>query len=81
MRGARRSAVGSWSRMPLAAQVPVEGAQAGRLALERRRRHGRALVAAGGELGEEAGEVGVLHVEHVDTRRVRNAPNCRRSER
>ena len=56
---ARRAQVGGRVAVEqaLAAQVAVEGAQAGGLALQRRGRDGRALVAAGGELVEEAGEV------------------------
>jgi hypothetical protein len=66
LRGARRSAVGSRSSRPLPAQVAVEGAQAGGLALQRRRGDRRAVVVALREVGEEAGEVRVLGVEDVD---------------
>jgi hypothetical protein len=49
----------------LAAQVAVERAQARRLALQRRRRDGRAVAALLAQLLQEAGEIRVLGIEHV----------------
>ena len=49
----------------LAAEMAVEGAQAGDLALHRGVGHGRALAVTAGELGHEGGEVGVLELERV----------------
>ena len=49
----------------LAAQVAVERAQAGGLALDRRGRDRRALRPAGGELGEKARELGVAERRRV----------------
>ena len=50
----------------LAPQVAVERAQAGGLALDRRGRDGRALRAAGRQLGEKAGELGVAERRRVE---------------
>ncbi len=49
----------------LAAQVAIERAQAGDLALERRRRDRRLLAVARGEAGDEARQVGVRDRERV----------------
>ena len=66
----------------LAAQVAVEGAQAGDLALQRGRRDGRPAVAAGGELGDERRQVArASTASGSGPRRPRNSPNCCRSER
>ena len=48
-----------------APQVPVEGAQAGDLALQRRGRGGRASLPAAGELVREGGQVGVRDVQRI----------------
>jgi plasmid stabilization system protein ParE len=50
----------------LAAQVAVERAQARGLALDRRRRDGRALRPAGAQLREEAGQLGVPERRRVE---------------
>src|SRR6202042_3260563 len=49
----------------LAAQVSVEGAQAGDLALERRRRRGGPPGASGRELRDELHQVDALYLERV----------------
>ena len=79
--GTRRSAVGSSARTPVAAQVAVEGAQAGDLALQGgRRRRGPAL-APGGQLVREAGELAVADRQRVGAAALQPAPNCSRSDR
>jgi hypothetical protein len=52
----------------LAAQVPVEGAQAGDLALQRRRLGARLALAARRELGDELGEPGVVELQRIAAR-------------
>ena len=49
-----------------AAQVAVEGAQAGDLALQRRGRHGPPSVPAVGQLGHERGQLGVPDGERIE---------------
>ena len=79
LRGARRSAVGS------CVDDRPRAAGGGRRSAGRRpcaaasRARGRALVGAGGELVEEAGEVGVLGRRARRRRGARNSPNCSRS--
>jgi hypothetical protein len=56
---------------PLPAQVAMEGAQAGHLALQRGRGHRRLLTVSGGQRGDEAGEVGMRDRERVAPVQVR----------
>ena len=82
---ARRAQVGGRVvvELALAAQVAVERAQARGLALQRRGRDRRALLAARRELAQEAGEVGVLGGQDVGaaaaagTRRTAAGPSGR----
>ena len=74
-RGAVSAAVGSSVDEVLAAQVLVERAQAGRLAVDRRRRARRALVTvAGRQLGEELGDVERRRVGRADVALGEKAP-------
>jgi hypothetical protein len=49
----------------LPAQMAVEGAQAGDLALERGRRHRRAILGPGRQVGDEVGQVAVAGLQGV----------------
>ena len=60
----------------LAAQVAVEGAQAGDLALQRRRRDRRAVLSPGRQVGDEVGEVAV---PGASARRRRSCAGARRT--
>ena len=57
----------------LAAQMTVEGAQARDLALQRRRRDRRTLLAAGCEPSEERGKLAVAGAEQTEAARWRNS--------
>ncbi len=58
----------------LAAQMPVEGAQAGGLALQRGGRDRRPLPGAVGELGEKRREVAMTNVERAHTAATQKLP-------
>ena len=80
--GARRSTVGSSVEQVLAAQVAVERAQAGDLALQRRGRDRRAVLAAPAARSETKSARSPCRAVSASAPVVRrNAPNCSRSER
>jgi hypothetical protein len=58
----------------LTPQMAVEAAQAGGLALERRRGRGRALAVAGGQRGQELGDLGVPDLDRADAALLQEGP-------
>ena len=65
----------------LAAQVAVEGAQAGGLAVDRGGRRGPVLGVAGGQLGQEVADVAALGVERRDVALGEEAPELQQVAR